>query len=222
MSLTLFSTGSLIVIVNDIREEMRHMTKSTDTFDDDYEIVDSVPPAITVDLVSESTEFAHQHIISYASAYSQVDNQSKFERNGGESIPTQYLNEIEVSSLKSGRLMKLQNVSGKEAYREVNTLLTAGSLWYYPFVANSNLINTIILQEIILDNASAVIAQELDSSGCTFTVTLPIVNGMEPTATCMSNSFNPSENNQCIHHTFKAKTSTECQSWVDAIQQRRY
>lgn len=212
-------TGSLIVIVNDMREEMRHMTKTADTFDCDYEFVDSIPSASNVDLIPESTEFVHQHVMSYASAYSQIDIQSKYELNGGESIPSQYLNEIEVSSLKSARLMKLQNVNGKEAYREMNALVTAGSLWYYPFAANSYLNNTTILQEIIIDNASVEVALELDSSGCSFTVTLPLVNAMLPTS-CMNTNFTPSEEKQYIHHTFKAKSAAECQSWVDTIQQR--
>jgi hypothetical protein len=215
-------TGSLIVIVNDIREEMRHMTK-TSNISEDNELMDSfyeVERSSNIDIVPESTEFAHQNIISYSSVYSQVDNQSSFELKGNPSIPSQFLNEIEVSSLKSGRLLKIQNVNGKEAYKEMSTLLTAGSLWYHPFVANSHLNSNVILQEVVLDNASAVVASELDSSGCIFTVTLPFVNGLIPTATSMETNFVLPEENQCIHHSFKAKSASECQSWVDTIQQR--
>jgi hypothetical protein len=217
-------TGSLIVIVNDIREEMKCMTNDEELFDD-YEIIDSslvVENAVwnSGDFIPDSTEFAHQNIFSYSTVYSQVDNQSSFEKTGDPSIPLQFQNEIEECSLKSGRLQKLQSVNGREAHKDMYALLTAESFWFRPYATNASFNDNNLLQEIILAHATVTIATDLDSSGCTFTITTPFADGMVPSASVMHHKFTAMEDNLFIHHTFKVKNASECQSWVETINQR--
>mmetsp|Transcript_13311 Transcript_13311/g.21802 ORF Transcript_13311/g.21802 Transcript_13311/m.21802 type:complete len:1154 (-) Transcript_13311:142-3603(-) len=216
--------GSLIVIVNDLREEMRCMTKTEELFDD-YEFIESPPTerngvVSALDWIPDSTEFSHQNIISYSTVYSQVDNMSSFELSGGSSIPSQFVNEIEMSSLKSGRMFKLHNVNGKESYKDMYSLLTTESLWFRPYVANPSFNSNCVLQEIALVNTTVVVATDLDSSGCTFTITTPFENGMILSSLCIQVKYESADANQCIYHTFKTKSASECQSWVDSINQR--
>ena len=184
----------------------------------DFEIVDPAPVVgSAVDLIPESTEFAHQNVISYMTSYSAVDNESTYEAAGGESIPSQILNEVEVSCLKSGRLSKVQNVNGKESYKDVTLLVTHKSVWYCPFLVNTSISRNIILQEISLDNAKVSTSTDLDSSGCTFTIVIPLRDSY------VNSSFDESDDgNDYVHHTFKTRSASECVSWVECIQQRSH